>query len=262
MPSLTHRARPTHVEWLRLGNVPLSRVGMAEAIELVAAWRDQAPFRLVVTPNVDHVVKLQHDPALREAYEGASLSLADGAPILWAARWLGLGQVEKVSGSDLVPALCRRGAREGWRVFCVGGRSPEALRATLDAIVARYPGLILGGHCPPLGFERDAGENERLLAAIGAFGPGLLFMACGSPKSEAWMHRHRDRLGCGVGISIGAALDFLAGNARRAPRWMRRVGLEWLWRLAREPRRLARRYLWDDPRFFPLVWRWTRARRH
>jgi len=221
----------------------------------------QPPFRLVVTPNVDHVVKLERDAALREAYAAAALSLADGAPIAWAARWLGLGEVEKVSGSDLVPALCRRGAAEGWRVFFVGGRSTEALAAALDAIGPRYPGLILGGHCPPMGFERDAEQDERLLAAIGAFGPDLLLMACGSPKSETWMHRHRERLGRGVGISVGAALDFLAGSARRAPRWMQarraRVALAPGPRAAPPGPPLPLGRL----RFVPILLRWKRQAR-
>ena len=246
--------------WLRLGNVPLTPVSMDEALDLIGQWAGREPFRLVVTPNVDHVIHLQHDAGFREAYGQAALSLADGKPLLWAARYLGLPALEKVSGSDLTPTLCRRAAAGGWRVFAVGGRSPAELEGLLTAIAGRYPGLDIHGLCPPWGFERNPAETERLLAAIEAFGPHLLLMGCGAPKSEVWMARHAGRIGRGVGIGIGAGLRFLAGLEPRAPRWMSRCGLEWSWRLLREPRRLWRRYLVDDMKFFPLVWRWKHSR--
>jgi N-acetylglucosaminyldiphosphoundecaprenol N-acetyl-beta-D-mannosaminyltransferase len=231
---------------------------MAQTLDLIAGWAGQAPFRLIVTPNVDHIVTLQRNADFRRAYDNAALSLADGVPVLWAARYLGLTPLEKVSGSDLVPELCRRAGDNGRRVFFAGGRSPADLSADLDAVRRRYPGLTADGHCPPMGFERDPAETGRLLDAIAAFAPDLLLLACGAPKSEVWMDRHRDRLGRGVGIGIGAGLDFLTGRTRRAPRWMQRGGLEWLWRLAHDPRRLAKRYLYDDLHFFPLVLKWKR----
>jgi len=250
--------RDPAVEWCRLGNVPLSRVSLGQTVDLIALWAREEPFRLVVTPNVDHIVKLQDDHAFREAYSHAALSLPDGMPVLWAARYLGLPSLDKVSGSDLVPALCMRAAAEGVRVFFAGGRSQEDLENGLEIIRERYPGLTAGGSCPPFGFEKDPEQSAQLAEAIREFRTELLLFACGAPKSDIWMHRHRERLGRGVGIGIGAGFDFLVGRARRAPLWMQRVGMEWLWRLAREPRRLARRYLWDDLGFFPLVWRWKR----
>jgi N-acetylglucosaminyldiphosphoundecaprenol N-acetyl-beta-D-mannosaminyltransferase len=239
--------------------VPLTPVGMSEALDRIAGWAGAAPFRLVVTPNVDHIVTLQRNPDFQQAYDRCALSLADGVPLLWAARYLGLPPLEKVSGSDLLPELCRRAAAEGRSVFFAGGRSPDDLAGALQIVRARFPGLDAAGHCPPFGFERDPAATDALLAAIAEFQPDLLLLACGAPKSEIWMDRHRDRLARGVGIGIGAGLDFLTGRDRRAPRWMQRYGLEWLWRLARSPRRLAKRYLWNDLRFFPLVWRWKRT---
>jgi N-acetylglucosaminyldiphosphoundecaprenol N-acetyl-beta-D-mannosaminyltransferase len=243
-------------QWCRLGNVPLSQVNLRQAVELVAVWVREEPFRLVVTPNVDHIVKLQSNTVFREAYAQAALSLADGMPVVWAGRYLGLPPLEKVSGSDLAPVLCRRASAEGWRLFVAGGRSVEDLENGLATIRERFPGLTIRGTCPRLGFENDQNESQRLVEAIGGFGTELLLFACGAPKSEIWMHRHREQLERGVGIAIGAGLDFLTRRTRRAPLWMQRSGLEWLWRLAHEPRRLAPRYLWDDLRFFPMVWRW------
>ena len=249
--------RPARV---RLGTLPLTPVTADEAEEWIARWAGKPPMRLVVTPNVDHVMLLEGDGALREAYERADLSLADGMPILWAARWLGLGAIDKVSGSDLLPRLCARGAREGWRAFFAGGQDAADLARCLERIGARHPGLVVGGHFPPWGFERDRAAEEALLAAIERFAPDLVLMAVGAPKSEVWLDRHRDRIGRGVGIGIGAGLRFLAGLEPRAPRRMQRAGLEWSWRLAKDPRRLWRRYLVRDMQFFPLVWRWRRDR--
>lgn len=251
----------TAPEPVMLGNVPLSPVGAAQAETLIAGWVGRAPLRTVVTPNVDHVVELQANAAFRVAYRNAALSLADGAWVAWAAQWLGLRGIEKVSGSDLVPALCRRAAREGWRVFFAGGASEAALAESLEKIRERFAGIVIGGACPPMGFELNPSTNERLLSRISEFGPDLLLMGCGAPKSEVWLDRHRDRIGKGVAIAIGAGVRFLAGQERRAPRWMQRAGLEWSWRLAHDPLRLWRRYLVRDAKFLPLVVKWRMRRK-
>lgn len=249
------------IAWHWLGNVRLSRVSFAQTLELIDGWAGCAPFRLIVTPNVDHVIHLQHNAAFREAYGQAALSLVDGRPVQWAAGYLGLPPFEKVSGSDLTPALCRLGAEKGWRVFFIGGRSEEELSLCLERIGQRYAGLKVGGYCPPLGFERDERETTRVVEAALAFAPDLILMGCGSPKSEIWMARQSEALGRAVGISCGAGLRFLAGIDRRAPRWIQRCGLEWAWRLAGDPCRLWKRYLVDDMKFFPLVWQWKHAKR-
>lgn len=254
-------APETDIEWVRLGNVRLSRVGMARTVGLIERWAGQAPFRLVVTPNVDHIMTLQKNEAFREAYAGAALSLLDGRPVQWAVRWLGLPPIEKVSGSDLLPALCAHGAERGWRIFFAGGGNEDELRECLARIGRRYPGLTLGGYCPPRGFERDEAESGRLLEAIRTFNADLVMMAVGAPKSEIWLARHENEIGRGVGLCIGAGLRMLAGMERRAPLWMQRAGLEWAWRMSGDPRRLWRRYLVEDMQFFPLVWRWKRMQK-
>ena len=242
-----------------LGNVPLHPVSFKQAIEIISSWVGAEPFRLVVTPNVDHIINLQCNSEFLEVYQHcAALSLADGMPVIWAARYLGVPIPEKVSGSDLLPALCERGSRASWRVFFAGGENPQELELSLAELRKRFPGLIAVGHCPPHGFERNAGQSAALLEAIRSFNPGVLFMGVGAPKSEIWLARHAGQIGHGVGLCIGAGLRMLAGFEPRAPRWMQRAGLEWSWRLWRNPGRLWKRYLVDDLKFFPLVLRWKR----
>jgi N-acetylglucosaminyldiphosphoundecaprenol N-acetyl-beta-D-mannosaminyltransferase len=177
-------------------------------------------------------------------------------PVVLASRLLGKGLPERVAGSDLVPAFFAAVTRrEPLRVFLLGAGPGVAIRAA-SAIAERYPGVEpVGCLSPPFGFENDPLENEKILGAIAAAAPHVLLVGLGAPKQELWVHRHADRLEARVALCAGATIDFLAGEKARAPRWMRQSGLEWLHRLATEPRRLAGRYsqnAWGFPR---LVWR-------
>lgn len=247
---------------------------MPRTLDRVAQWcaapRDQA-CRFVVTPNVDHAVMFQENERLRAAYQDAALVLADGAPIVAAAKLLGRPLPERVAGSDLAPALFKRMEQTGGlgqqdsggrrlRVFLLGAAEGVADRAAAK-IHERWPAVeVVGTLSPPLGFERDEAENQRILDAVAAARPDLLLVGLGAPKQELWVHAHADRLAAKVALCIGATIDFLAGEKQRAPRWMRRVGLEWLHRLSSEPGRLAKRYLRDAWIFPRLVWRdWRSA---
>jgi N-acetylglucosaminyldiphosphoundecaprenol N-acetyl-beta-D-mannosaminyltransferase len=166
-----------------------------------------------------------------------------------------------VPGSDLAPALFKRVAAEfagnahPLRVFLLGAGPGVAERAAAN-IAARWPGVeVVGTLSPPLGFERAPAENEQILAAIAQAQPDLLLVGFGAPKQELWTHAHAARIEAKAALCIGATIDFLAGEKRRAPRWMRRLGIEWLHRLSTEPRRLAKRYLRDAWIFPRLVWR-------
>src|SRR5688572_15313511 len=238
-----------------LAGVRIDNVTMAQAIGRIERMIRRGDASYVVTPNVDHLVKIQRDDTFRAAYGGASLVLADGMPLLWAARFLRTPIVEKVSGSDLFPRFCEVAAERGYKLFFLGGRPGAAARAA-EVLTERNPGLlVVGMHCPPMGFENDAQENQKAIDMIRASGADALFVGLGSPKQERWMARHCNDLRVPVSIGIGASFDFVSGFVRRAPRFMQRIGLEWLWRLAREPKRMYRRYLIDDPRFFLLIWR-------
>ncbi len=258
MSSVDAPTRPTR---FRIGPIEVDRLtsgGALDAIEaLVRAGRGGAVF----TPNVDHVVLADDDPAFAAAYRAADLSLADGMPLLWAARLLGDALPERVAGSDLVVPLVARAAERGWRVYLLGGDegvAPEAARR----LSARFPALrVAGVDAPRVSVDGGGDESERALQRIEAARPDVLLVAFGAPKQERWIHRHRARLGPAVAVGVGASLDFVAGRIPRAPDWMRRRGLEWFWRLAREPRRLWRRYLLKDPRFALIVLREAGARR-
>jgi N-acetylglucosaminyldiphosphoundecaprenol N-acetyl-beta-D-mannosaminyltransferase len=233
---------------------------MRETVDVLLEWC-RAPLgetcRYVVTPNVDHAVMYQTNEKLRQSYANASLVLADGAPVVLASRLLGRALPERVAGSDLAPALFKSAARglTPLRVFLLGAAPGVGERAAAN-ITQRWDNIeIVGTMSPPLGFERDDAENERILAAVAAAKPDLLVLGLGAPKQELWIHAHADRLEAKVALCVGATIDFLAGEKRRAPRWMRRVGLEWFHRLSSEPGRLAKRYLRDAWVFPLLVWR-------
>lgn len=249
---------------VRLFGMNIDSLTMSQTVDAVLQWcRDDrgAACRYVVTPNVDHAVMYQSNEQLRDAYAGASLVLADGAPVVVASRILGRALPERVAGSDLAPAMFKRVA-EGWvrqakvlRVFLLGAGPGVADRAAAN-IEARWPGVkVVGTLSPPLGFEKRQEENERILDAIAATKPDLLLVGLGAPKQELWVHAHAGRIEAKAALCIGATIDFLAGEKRRAPRWMRRVGLEWIHRLSSEPKRLAKRYLRDAWVFPQLVWR-------
>jgi len=237
---------PTRIE---LGPVPVDALTFEEALarveELVRAGQGGAVF----TPNVDHVVLAHEDERLRDAYSRASLSLADGMPLLWTSRLLGTPLPEKISGSDFVGPLLERAADRGWRVYFLGGAPGVAAKAR-DAILEQLPKLrIVGVDAPRIDVNEPLDQRAGVLDAIRASGADLVLVALGAPKQEIWIDQTRGALKPAVLLGVGASLDFIAGTVPRAPRWMSRSGLEWLYRLGREPGRLWRRYLVRDPKY-------------
>ena len=246
--------------WPVLPCVPLFGIGvhamtMQEAVATIGEWLDQpwGRCRYVVTPNTDHVVLLQQHAGLRQAYAGADLVLADGWPLVFASRWLGKPLPARVAGSDLVPALLA--ARPGMRVFLLGA-APGVAATAAHRIRATWPGVdVTGTWSPPPGFEQDKLESQRILRRIAEALPDLLVVGLGAPKQELWVHQCSSQLRAKVAVCAGATIDFLAGHRRRAPQWMRRIGLEWLHRMMCEPRRLSGRYLRDAIQFPGIVLR-------
>lgn len=256
-------------ESIQLFGMKINRLDLRSAIDMTLGWAldDAEPrkCRYVVTPNVDHAVKFQQDEQLRAAYADASMVVADGAPLIAASRLLGKALPERVAGSDLGPGLiaaadaaAQSGGRK-MRLFLLGAGPGVADRAAAK-IHERWPHVeVVGTDCPPLGFEKDDAENERIIAVVNAAKPDVLMIGLGAPKQELWISRFHDRLDARVALCIGATIDFLAGEKRRSPRWMQRAGLEWAHRLASEPRRLAKRYAHDAWIFPRLVWNEYRA---
>lgn len=231
---------------VRLGTIHVDDLSFNGAIDAIAAAVKAGEGGFVVTPNVDHVCMAETDLRLREAYKHATLSLIDGMPLLWLAKALGNPLPEKISGSDLLRPLMQRAAKEGWKVYFLGGR-PGVAEQAANILLQDYPGFTVAGvDAPPMGFENDRTQANDVLVKIRLAKPHLLLVALGCPKQELWMHQNVKAFGPAVALGIGATLDFVAGVVKRAPAWMSKVGLEWLYRLLQEPRRMAGRYLVRD----------------
>ena len=232
----------------------IHNISFQDSIDVICSYIEkQEEGHYVVTPNVDHLVKLQSDPEFQQIYLQASLVLADGVPLLWAARYLGTPLKEKISGSDLFPALCEVLANKGYSAFFLGGREGAAEGAKRKLQI-QYPGLrVVGVYSPPFGFEKDAEENKKIIQMLKTTQPDILFVGLGAPKQEKWIAKYRNEYDIPVSIGIGVSFEFVAGMVKRAPRLMQKIGLEWFWRLILEPRRLWRRYLVDDRKFISYL---------
>lgn len=243
---------------IRIGSLPVDSVSLALALDVIDRLVREKRGGTVFTPNVDHVVQAEHDPRFRAAYAAVSLSLVDGMPLMWASRWLKTPLPEKISGSDFVLPLMHRAAERGHRVYFLGG-APGAAELAKQKLLERLPTLkIVGIDDARIDVNGSPDVQRPILDRISAAQPDLLLVALGAPKQEIWSHEHRSALSGTVVIGVGASLDFIAGTVRRAPRWLSNLGLEWLYRLGQEPRRLAKRYLWRDPQFFKIVARQMR----
>ncbi|AZY49978.1 glycosyltransferase [Bordetella avium] len=247
---------------VRLFGLDIAAVTFDQALESLsqAAERRDGHARVVVTPNVDHVVRLDAAPAFRERYGKAAFIFADGMPVVWASRWLGKPLPERVTGADLFVALCRQAQARRWRVLLLGGM-PGSEAALHERFEQFYPGLNIEVVAPPMGFDPLGPQGEAFAEQVRAQAPDVVFLCVGMPKQENWALHYAPTLPGGIVLCVGAAMEFAIGLQRRAPQWMQRIGLEWVWRLASNPRRLWRRYLVDDTRFLALCWRQWRRRR-
>ncbi len=236
--------------------VRFDTVDERQALAMIAARAADAPFAYIVTPNVDHVVRLhRHRPDLWPVYRQAWLTLCDSRILAGLARRAGLG-LPVVPGSDLTLAMVRGAIRPGDRIAILGGGASIA-----DELRTRYGFTDIVHYDPPMGFVRDPAEVARAAEFLIAARARYSFLAVGSPQQEI-VARHVERSGraVGVGLCIGASLDFLVGRQTRAPRVMQVMGLEWLFRLLSSPRRMWRRYLIEGPVIFALFTSWRRAR--
>jgi N-acetylglucosaminyldiphosphoundecaprenol N-acetyl-beta-D-mannosaminyltransferase len=205
----------------------------------------------VTAAAVNLVMSAGEDAAARAAVLGATLAVPDGQPLVWALRALGNRSATRVYGPDLMAHACARAAADGTPIFLYGGRTPEALEQLQSRLRARFAGLhIAGAYWPPFRDLTDEEENA-VAEQINASRAAIVWVGTGQPKQEKWMRRMRPRLDAPVLVGVGAAFDFHAELVPQAPRWMQRMGLEWSYRLAREPRRLWRRYARYNPLF---VW--------
>lgn len=237
---------------VRLLGIAFDNLSLEEVVARLLARAEGAGFGYVVTPNVDHIERLGRIAALGPVYRGAMLCLLDSRLLQICARRLGRRAPSVVTGADLTGALLAR--LEGRRVAVVGMSGPG-----FAALAARYRGVGFVHHAPPMGLLHDVPAMLAARDFVREAGAAFTFLAVGSPVQEVLAYAIAAQGGAvGVGLCVGAALEFCAGTARRAPLWMRRAGLEWLYRLAREPGRLAGRYLLSDPK---VLWRLLREGR-
>jgi N-acetylglucosaminyldiphosphoundecaprenol N-acetyl-beta-D-mannosaminyltransferase len=243
------------VNSLKLGPVRVDALTMEGTLDAVEGLVRAGEGGAVFTPNVDHICVADENPRMREAYSRASLSVADGMPLLWAARLMGQPLPAKVSGSDLVPELLERAAQRGWRVYFLGG-APGVAALARDKLRETLPDLqIVGLDAPKIEVDGPAAQRAEIVERIRATKADIVLVALGAPKQEIWIDQVRADLRPAVLFGIGASLDFVAGTIPRAPRWVSHAGLEWAFRLSREPGRLWRRYLLRDPKFLLIFGR-------
>lgn len=246
---------------VKLGTIYAHVLTQAEAIGRIVDRAAAGLGGYVVTPNVDHICIAEVESRFRETYDDAFLSLADGQPLLWMAKARGNPLPEKVSGSDLIVPLLTKAAEKGLRTYFLGA-TPEVCNEAAEKLRASIPGLQIVGWSSPM-YDPDALSDELRTAVsdLVAAKPDLVLVAVGSPKGEYLLHDFQSQFSPAVGLSIGASLDFVAGRVERAPGWLSDRGLEWAYRLYREPKRLWRRYLVRDRAIFGIFLRDLRADR-
>ena len=247
------------LETLTLFNMPMNNLSLQETLEAIGRQIDDGVQGFAVTPNVDHAVLYDESPEFRQAYHEAAMVLVDGMYIVWAGRLFGKPIKAKISGSDLIYWLSEYAAQKGYSIFLLGAREGIADKAAKN-LVEKYPGLkIAGTYSPPLGFEKNAVENQKVIDLLKGSGADICFTALGAPKQDLWNWRHYKDAGAKIYLGVGASFDFVAGTIQRAPVWMQRAGLEWTWRIMQEPSRMAHRYLIRDSKFLLLLWREWRS---
>jgi len=225
------------------------------AAQIIDALRQRpagSPF-LIMGPNAHLVTLAQRDSRFLKALNASTFNVPDGISVVLASKLLGPKISSRVPGGELMERLCLEAARHDLTVFFLGGLPGAAAQASLQ-LQKRYPSLsVVSAYCPPHNFEHDPMELAYIRQLITEATPDLLFVAFGAPKQEIWMHENCLTLPIGAAMSVGAAFDTQAGLRKRAPRWTHRLGMEWLYRLLREPRRLWRRYLIGNTYFIYLV---------
>ncbi len=242
---------------VHLFGVDIDLLSMAETVGLIRQWlkAPESICKFVVTPNVDHIVKVQTDVGLQAAYNKASLIVTDGKPVVWAANLLGVTIPGTVSGSDLVPAIFddAQAKQTPLTVFLLGAMPGVAERAKA-VIHAKWPMIkVVGTLSPDFGFDKKEADSKAICSIVNASKADLLVLGLGAPKQEVWITHYAPLLTVKVALCVGATIDFLAGEKARAPIWMRKLGLEWLHRMLSEPKRLAKRYFIDAIVFPKLV---------
>lgn len=230
--------------------VPVAATTPERALDVVTGWIERKDRHFATFTGVHGVMESRRNPEVLAAHRLAGLVAADGMPLVWAARRLGIEDASRVYGPDFALALCRRAAQRGWPVYLYGG-APGVADELGRVLVGSFPALrVVGTHSPPFRPSTDD-EDRTIIDEINESGADIVLVGLSTPLQEQWMAAHAEVLDAAAQLGVGAAFDQLTGRTPRAPAWLQRLGLEWAFRLVTEPRRLWRRYLRNNPAF---VW--------
>ncbi len=233
----------TKLDHITLRGVRLHALTEAGCVDHLLNELDEGRGGWVITPNLDHMRRAEKDIEFREMLAEADVVVADGTPLIWASQLQGTPLPERVAGSSVVWSLAQRAAQKGRSLYLLGG-DPGAADKAAEALIKRYPDLrIVGIDCPDVGFDKNPDRIDEVLQKVLEAKPDIVYVGLGSPKQERLIRQVRVRLPHVWWLGVGISLSFIAGDVRRAPRWLQKLGLEWLHRLIQEPGRLAKRYL-------------------
>jgi N-acetylglucosaminyldiphosphoundecaprenol N-acetyl-beta-D-mannosaminyltransferase len=248
----------SHQPVVQIDSLAVDNLTFDETVARIATWAADGTGGYVCTPNVDHVVRARRDDAFRSAVEGARLRVPDGMGIVYGAALAGAGLRGTVTGRLLPEAVAGALGASGPPIGLFGGRAGMAAAAAIRLSGSGRPAV----HAvePPMGLQVGSDDDFAAVRELAATAPRVVFVGLGSPKQELWMAQHSTDMPQAVLVGVGQAIDVIGGAQAPAPGWMTRLGVEWAFRLAQEPRRLAARYLWDDPRFFGWMLRARLAR--
>ena len=243
---------------MRFMNTWIDNVTAEEATAHIERCIAERRIVQIIGPNVDQIVRIERDPYFAKICEDAELLLTDGHPMLWISRWYGTPIKEKIGGADYIPRLCKLAAEKGYSIFLLGAAPGVAQRAA-DRLAEQYPGLkIAGVYSPPYGFEKDPVEIEKIDRILYDSHADMLFIGMGVPKQDIFAYENKDKYQIPISFSVGATIDFIAGEQKRAPKWMTNHGLEWFYRFLQEPGRMFQRYFVNDTKIIGLAWKYRK----
>jgi N-acetylglucosaminyldiphosphoundecaprenol N-acetyl-beta-D-mannosaminyltransferase len=232
--------------------VPVHAGTMDDAVDVVGSWiKDRDP-GYAIFRDVHGIMQSQRRADVLEAHRNAGLVTCDGIPLVWAAKWAGVPEAERVCGPDFLTAFCSQAEAQGWKSFFYGG-SEGTPQKVADRLRERFPDLqVVGTHSPPYR-PLTPTENAGVIDMINRSEADIVWVGLSTPKQELWMQDHVGIVDAPALLGVGAAFDFLTGDVRRAPRWLQGTGFEWVYRVLREPRRLGARYLRNNPAFLRAI---------
>ena len=241
------------IKTVRILGTRFAQMNMEDTLKAIEKFIANGRKSQVCVTNAYSLVLMQKDKELKDITNSARLVVADGKPLAWISKLYGEPIPERVAGPDLFYEFSKRSAKKRYKLFFLGSNS-ATLKKMVENLRKIFPSLqIAGAYSPPFKKQFSERENEKIVSLINKVKPDVLFVGLGAPKQERWIWEHKDELQVPVSVGVGAAFDFVAGTVKRAPRWMQKWGLEWLFRVCQEPRRLWRRYLISNSIFLWLV---------